>query len=314
MTVPLLTHRLPLEAGTVDQLESCLARGARQLRLVSGADLVFGGPVVTGPGSRPAIAIRALEGNLGRSLLGLHVVAGSGLGGKALALGRPVMVHDYANSAEIVHDYDQAVAPERIATVLAVPVHVGGALGGLLYVASRADVALTRRVVEQALTVARSVERDVLVERTVRRRLAASSVERALAPGGPDAGSRSAGSRTPLRPDPARTALRAELDEAVAAVADPAVRARIQALTAQLLGAGPTTRPRASGIPSITLTPREHEVVRHVASGLTNRATAEALGLRTTTVKAYLKSAARKLGATNRVHAARLARDAGLLA
>ncbi|WP_034715313.1 response regulator transcription factor, partial [Intrasporangium chromatireducens] len=76
------------------------------------------------------------------------------------------------------------------------------------------------------------------------------------------------------------------------------------------------TRPGVSGIPAepaVRLTPREHDVLRHVAAGRTNAAVAEALGLRTTTVKAYLKTAARKLGAANRVDAVRLAREAGLL-
>lgn len=298
-----------------DELEASIARGVRRLRVTSGADLVFGGPVETGRGGRQAVGIRTLEGNLGRSLAGLRVVAGVGLGGKALALGRPVLIRDYFNSPEIVHDYDDAVAPERIATVLAVPVVVAGDLRGLLYVASRTDVPLTRAVVGQAVAVSRSIERDVLVAEGVRRRLGA-----APGGGGPLGGA--------PRVDPERASLRAELDEAIAAVPDPSLRQRLADLSARLLGAGGATapgdtadravgtRPGVSGIPAepvVRLTRREHEVLRHVAAGRTNAAVAEALGLRTPTVKAYLKTAARKLGAANRVDAVRLAREAGLL-
>jgi DNA-binding CsgD family transcriptional regulator len=293
-------------ALTPEDLEAAIARGVRRLRRVSGADLVFGGPIEGWTAGRAAaIAIRSLEGNLGRSLHGLRVVAGAGLGGKALALGRPVMIRDYFNSAEIVHRYDAAVAPERITTLMAVPVSVDGAVRGLLYVASREDVALSRGVVRQATAVAREIEREVLVDSEVRRRLA-----------------------TPELPT-GRQALRTQLDEAIAAVTDDGLRLRLEDLTARLLGSkaqrqpgelpaerGPRGQrgPRVSGIPeNIRLTPREQDVLSHVAAGLTNKAVADVLGLRTTTVKAYLKAAARKLGATNRVHAVRLAREAGLL-
>jgi DNA-binding CsgD family transcriptional regulator len=188
---------------------------------------------------------------------------------------------------------------------MAVPVSVDGAVRGLLYVASREDVALSRGVVRQATAVAREIEREVLVDSEVRRRLA-----------------------TP-EPPTGRQALRTQLDEAIAAVTDDGLRLRLEDLTARLLGSeaqrqpgelpaerGPRGQrgPRVSGIPeNIRLTPREQDVLSHVAAGLTNKAVADVLGLRTTTVKAYLKAAARKLGATNRVHAVRLAREAGLL-
>ncbi|EWT03858.1 response regulator, partial [Intrasporangium chromatireducens Q5-1] len=219
-----------------DELEAAIARGVRRLRVTSGADLVFGGPVETGRGGRAAVGIRSLEGNLGRSLAGLRVVAGVGLGGKALALGRPVMIRDYLGSAEIVHDYDDAVAPERIATVLAVPVVVEGDLRGLLYVASRADVPLTRAVVGQAVGVSRAIERDVIVAERVRR-----GVRALPGGGGPLVVPPRVGAAPRVQPD--RASLRAELDEAIAAVPDPSLRRRIAELSARLWG-GEATAPR----------------------------------------------------------------------
>ncbi|MFK4693188.1 hypothetical protein RKD22_006123 [Streptomyces pristinaespiralis] len=50
-----------------------------------------------------------------------------------------------------------------------------------------------------------------------------------------------------------------------------------------------------------------------VASGATNATAAERLGLRPETVKAYLRSAMRKLGARTRLEAVGAARRAGLL-
>jgi DNA-binding CsgD family transcriptional regulator len=50
-----------------------------------------------------------------------------------------------------------------------------------------------------------------------------------------------------------------------------------------------------------------------VATGATNAATAERLGLRPETVKGYLRAAMRKLGAHTRLEAVVAARRAGLL-
>lgn len=62
-----------------------------------------------------------------------------------------------------------------------------------------------------------------------------------------------------------------------------------------------------------TLSARERDVLQLVATGAANGDIAAELGLRPNTVKAYLRSVARKLGAANRTHAVALAREAGLL-
>jgi two-component system nitrate/nitrite response regulator NarL len=51
------------------------------------------------------------------------------------------------------------------------------------------------------------------------------------------------------------------------------------------------------------LTPREHEILRRAARGESNAEIAKAIFLAPTTVKSYLQSALRKLGARNRVEA-----------
>ncbi|MGW3182109.1 LuxR C-terminal-related transcriptional regulator [Kitasatospora sp. NPDC001119] len=61
------------------------------------------------------------------------------------------------------------------------------------------------------------------------------------------------------------------------------------------------------------LTPREHEVLRWVATGRTNPEIAARLGLTCNTVTGYLKSAMHKLGVRNRTELALAARESGLV-
>jgi DNA-binding CsgD family transcriptional regulator len=58
---------------------------------------------------------------------------------------------------------------------------------------------------------------------------------------------------------------------------------------------------------------RERAVLRHAEQGLSNREIAEALALSPGTVRNYRSEAAQKLGADNRVEAARIARSNGWL-
>ncbi|MCF7552274.1 response regulator transcription factor [Pseudonocardia sp. WMMC193] len=59
--------------------------------------------------------------------------------------------------------------------------------------------------------------------------------------------------------------------------------------------------------------PRETEVLRLVAVGMSNRDVAQATGLATETVKAYLRNAMRRLGVSNRTAAVHAAREQGHL-
>ena len=64
---------------------------------------------------------------------------------------------------------------------------------------------------------------------------------------------------------------------------------------------------------SIALTPRELEVLRHVALGQTNPEIATELGLTTSTVKTYWQTAMQKLDVRTRTEAVRTAHRLGLL-
>jgi len=62
------------------------------------------------------------------------------------------------------------------------------------------------------------------------------------------------------------------------------------------------------------LTPREREVMRRVAAGMTDRLVAERLGLRVSTVRTHVEHARAKLGARTRAHAVARAIATGQLA
>jgi len=123
-----------------------------------------------------------------------------------------------------------------------------------------------------------------------------------------------------VRPEPAGEARAAagtaaaweQVREAHAALRALAPRITDPDLRAELLAAcGLLTAPRPADGPA--LAPRELDVLSWVAAGATNAAVAERLGLRPETVKGYLRSAMRKLGAHTRGEAVTAARRAGLL-
>lgn len=269
-----------------NEVDQMLQSAVRQMRSACGVDLTFGGPrSLSAPN---AITIRHLDGNLAQSLRHLRVRAGSGLGGKALASGKPAMVRDYFNADEIVHTYDQAVAPEKIYTALAIPVMLDRAPAGLLYLAHRSTVVLGDRTVARAMTVVRRLERDLLVNQEVRRRVAEQLTH----------------TRMELVGE-----LRDELESIIDLVHDPVARRRLSSMSDRLRRLAPDREASAGG----PLSKREADVLRLVALGAKNNDIAADLGLRPNTVKAYLRSINRKLGASNRTHAVRLARQAGLL-
>ncbi|MFF3916094.1 LuxR C-terminal-related transcriptional regulator [Streptomyces sp. NPDC001852] len=270
-------------AGTVE-IGGALAR----LRRATGLPVVFGGLVESG---RPQIRISELSGTTTTALRALAVTSGSGLGGKAVALARPCAVTDYSSSRQISHEYDVPVAAEGIRSIVAVPVVVRRRVRGVLYGALRSAQPLGDRTLGAAMAVARDVEQALVVRDEARGLLAAARPESA----GGDQGAAWEQVRE------AHAALRA----LVPRIADPDLRAEL------LAACGLLTAPARSG--GVTLAPRELDVLSWVAAGATNAAVAERLGLRAETVKGYLRSAMRKLGAHTRGEAVTEARRAGLL-
>lgn len=263
--------------------QALMNKALRRIRRAGGLPVAFGGLL----GDNRGFRISEVSGATTPVLRGLAIRAGSGLGGKAVALGRPVSVTDYESSRAISHEYDAAVAAEGLRSVLAVPVVVRHRVQAVLYAALRHPATLGDRTLSAAVDAARELERD-LAER--------DETERLLAAG-------------PAAWEEVRAA-HADLRTLAHDVSDADLRRELLAACARLESAcGPRKRAAAP----VGLTLRETDVLSCVASGATNATVAERLGLRPETVKAYLRSAMRKLGAHTRLEAVVAARRAGLL-
>ncbi|AVH55779.1 MULTISPECIES: helix-turn-helix transcriptional regulator [Streptomyces] len=276
-----------------DAAEAVEMRGALvRLRRATGLPVAFGGLVE--PASRQ-VRISELSGTATAALSELAVSSGNGLGGKAVALARPCAVTDYSASRQISHEYDVAVATEGLFSVLAVPVVVRRRVRGVLYGALRTARPLGDRTLGAAVAAARDVEQALAVRDEARDLLAASRARE------PDP---AVGSAAWEEVREAHGALRALAPR----IADPALRAELLSVCGRLAGASPVRGPL-----HVDLAPREVDVLACVAGGATNAVAARRLGIRPETVKGYLRSAMRKLGAHTRLEAVVAARRAGLL-
>jgi DNA-binding CsgD family transcriptional regulator len=279
----------PDEAGAV---RSALL----SLRRVTGLPVAFGGAV----DRRQQFRISELTGTATGALRDLTIVSGFGLGGKVLALARPMAVNDYPNAPSISHQYDSAVSAEGLHAIVAVPVVVRRTVRAVLYGALRQPLPLGDRVVRAAVDTARELGQDLAVRDEVEHRLAGLE----LAAGPARAGT------------PAWEEVRevyAELRALAQQVDDVVLRDRLHQLSTRLAGSaepGPGPRPSPAGP---RLSPRELDVLSCVALGCTNADTARQLGLLPETVKSYLRAAMRKLGSRTRLEAAVAARRTGQL-
>lgn len=243
-----------------------------------------------------SVHVSAIVGARTRSLEGLVVEARRGLGGRALVEGRPRLALDYRTARSITHDYDGAVLGEGIATLLAVPVVVGGRSRGVIYCGSWSSAAIGEGVARPAWGVAEALGAELRIRDEVQRRLAAM----------------------PPPPERVSPAVREELRESYAEVrsigarvTDAGIRSRLHALEHRLAALAADAPPVAL---DVHLSPRETDVLACVAIGATNAEIADRLSLKEATVKSYLQSAMAKLDASSRHAAVATARRAGLLA
>ncbi|EPH46458.1 helix-turn-helix transcriptional regulator [Streptomyces aurantiacus] len=298
------------DGGETADVRAALLR----LRRGTGLPVAFGG-LVTGADGASRVRIAELSGTATRSLNGLAIFAGHGLGGKAVALARPCAVTDYSTSRQISHEYDAAVEPEGLRAVLAVPLVVRRRVRGLLYGALRTALPLGDRALAAAVEAARDVE-QALVVRDEAAALAAAAREAVAELPPRRYGS---GDAAWERVREAHGALRALAPR----IGDPALREELLAVSDMLTAASAAAVASAVGVVAgvggsgsrsgVRLAPRELDVLACLAGGATNAAAARRLGLRPETVKSYLRSAMRKLGAHTRWEAVVAARRAGLL-
>lgn len=115
----LLDLLLAEREGLLSVLDRVLAlRGtARLIREAAGADTGF-----LGERTEDGTVIRWTAGTRTDALQDLRVETGRGIGGRALATGKPVRVSDYVSAETITHDYDERVRRERLGAMIAVPI------------------------------------------------------------------------------------------------------------------------------------------------------------------------------------------------
>ncbi|MFE2941915.1 response regulator transcription factor [Streptomyces sp. NPDC059255] len=279
------------EEGTPEVTEAVEMRAALGwLRRTTGLPIAFGGLLPESGHLR----IAELNGAATGALRTLAISSGNGLGGKSIALSRPCAVTDYAVARHISHEYDAAVAAEGLRSVLAVPVVVRRKVRGVLYGALRSALPIGERTFDAAVAAARDVEQALVVRDEVRRLLAVTREPAA----GPDAWEEVRAAHSELRALAPR-------------IVDTELREELLTVCGRLAGAAGPADARSGQPPA--LAPREVDVLACVAAGSTNAKAAELLGLRPETVKGYLRSAMRKLGAHTRLEAVVAARRAGLL-
>ncbi|HEX6353232.1 LuxR C-terminal-related transcriptional regulator [Actinophytocola sp.] len=265
---------------TRDMIENLLARRLPLLRQLTGLPVVFGGAVRHAGVGTSRLVINQLFGTLTQSLNGLVVPGGRGLGGTAIERGSPFLVNDYATNKAITHDYDRIVVDhERLTSIFAFPIKLNGQVGGIIYGAVRGDAPIGQVALRHAGVVAKKLENEL--DSLIRR-------------------------PAPTQPPAVKAAL-SDLTAIIRTTDDPGLRDKLARIHRQLGG-----EPLAPA-PGTVLTPREVDALRLVAVGASNAEVAQRLGLSPETVKAYLRSAMRKLEVHNRTAAVHAARTAGIL-
>ncbi|WP_416566302.1 LuxR C-terminal-related transcriptional regulator [Nocardia testacea] len=271
-------------------IDAVLNLRIRQMQQIVGLPVVFGGAVSRTAG-QSRLKISHLRGTISDSLAELSVLHGRGVGGETLARGTPCRVDNYATTTEFTHDYmSQVVERERLISVFALPIRVRGSIAAVVYGASRSAQPIGDAALERAGAFAVQLEREL---------------DDLLAVPVPPAGCSTG--------DSARVALK-QLTDIARTTPDPNLRMRLQRIAAGLAAAVAEADAPGSGPgPAIHLAPRELEVLQLVSVGMSNSAAAEVMGLGVETVKAYLRSAMRRLGVHNRTAAVHAARSTGLL-
>lgn len=282
--------------------DAAVLRSLGNLRKATRVSLAFGGSVT---GARQ-VRLTEFAGHTTGDLRGVQLDFGRGLGGKVVAQRRPLAVNDYVAADRISHHYDHVIAAEGLRAMVAVPVVVQREVRAVLYGAIHSALRLGDRTVRTVLDTARDLEQELAIRDEVGRRLAALDPQ-------PTVRERNRQAPVP-EAAPRWEAVReayAELRVLAQQVNDVSLRDRVDDVCTKLAAASASTSRPTNAAP--ILSGRELDVLSCVALGQTNPEAALELGLRTETVKSYLRSAMRKLGVRTRLEAVVAARRLGLL-
>lgn len=240
-----------------------------------------------------SLKINAWVGLRTPALHNLSIDAGSGVGGRVVTTRRPVGVSDYTRAKVISHEHDRAIQDEGLHSVVAVPIIVSRDLRGVLYAGVHSPVRLGDKVLEEVTMTARTLEQDLAVGDAFRRTDPSRGGGKSgrLMNGAEWEQVRSTHSKLRMLANRVESDdLRQELEQLCDQMVQP-VRVK------------QTTK----------LSARELDVLACVALGHTNVEAAEEMGIGAETVKSYLRSVMRKLGAHTRYEAVNAARRIGAL-
>ncbi|KXB54796.1 transcriptional regulator, LuxR family [Corynebacterium sp. CMW7794] len=227
------------------------------------------------------------------ALQNLIIDAGVGVGGRVVSTRRAVGVTDYARANTISHENDRAMQDEGLHSIVAVPVIVQREIRGVLYVGVHSPVRLGDKVIEEVTMTARSLEQDLAVNSAMRR---ADGAKGAAARGNVMNGAEWEQIRS----------THSKLRMLANRVEDDDLRRELEMLCDQMVSPVRVKQ-------STKLSARELDVLSCVALGHTNIEAAEEMGIGAETVKSYLRSVMRKLGAHTRYEAVNAARRIGAL-
>ncbi|MDO4909248.1 MAG: LuxR C-terminal-related transcriptional regulator [Corynebacterium sp.] len=229
------------------------------------------------------------------ALQNLIIDQGCGIGGRVVTTRQAVGVTDYSRADNISHEYDRPVADEGIVSLVGVPIIVRRDVRGVLYVGVHSAVRLGAKVLDEVRTTARILEQDLAINEALRkvepgRNAVVSSDPNALN-GAEWEQVRSAHSRLRMLTNH---------------ISDPKIATEVEEICDQMVAPVRVQQ-------TTKLSARELDVLACVALGHTNVEAADEMGIGPETVKSYLRSVMRKLGAHTRYEAVTAARRMGAL-
>ncbi|MDK6260741.1 MULTISPECIES: acetate metabolism transcriptional regulator RamA [Corynebacterium] len=227
------------------------------------------------------------------ALHNLVIPPGVGVGGRVVASRRPVGVSDYARATIISHENDKIIQDEGLYSLVAVPVIVRREIRGCLYVGVHSPVRLGDKVIEEVTMTARTLEQDLAINSAMRTAAGVKS-------GGKAGRVMNGAEWEQIR------STHSKLRMLTNRITDESLRRELELLCDQMVSPVHVKQ-------TTKLSARELDVLSCVALGHTNVEAAEEMGIGAETVKSYLRSVMRKLGAHTRYEAVNAARRIGAL-
>jgi len=278
-----------LDSQRIKDDEDAIRAALTSLKTATGIPVTMFAAVL--PDNR--LQISAWVGLRTPALQNLIIDSGCGVGGRVVTTRRPVGVSDYTRANVISHEYDNIIQDEGLYSIVAVPVIVHREIRGVLYVGVHSPVRLGDKVIE-----------EVTMSPPPRERACAWPAASGRGPGRGGLGK------------PGRVMNGAEWEQVRSThsklrmlanrVGDEELRRELEELCDQMV-----TPVRVKQ--TTKLSARELDVLACVALGHTNVEAAEEMGIGAETVKSYLRSVMRKLGAHTRYEAVNAARRIGAL-